>query len=441
MKKIESTFIVLLAALSVFWLLAEGFPTSAFSSFASWRGLLYYSGIIAIGAMSGSLILSARWKFLEPYLGGLDKMYRLHKWLGITGLVFSVVHWLSKQAPFWISPPTGPRPPHETPAAQASAILNFFQNMKGPAEGLGNPGFYILILLVILALVKWFPYRYFFKTHRILAVVYLVLAFHSLVLMKFNYWETLLGASTGILLLAGTVAAFTSLFRQIGTSNRAFGKITGLKHHAGVEVVQIDVKLASTWAGHSSGQFAFVTLHEKEGAHPFTISSHWNGDGNLSFLVKNLGDYTAKLPGALKIGADVSVEGPYGEFKFENGKKRQIWIGAGIGITPFVARMTEIAAKPDGRAVDLFHATSVYEESAIAALRKDVEASGVKLHLFADKKNGRIDAEQICAAVPDWSEADIWFCGPSGFAQSLRAGFIAKGLSVDSFHAELFEMR
>lgn len=31
---------------------------------------------------------------VEPLLDGLDKTYRLHKWQGITGLVFSVIHWL-----------------------------------------------------------------------------------------------------------------------------------------------------------------------------------------------------------------------------------------------------------------------------------------------------------------------------------------------------------
>jgi predicted ferric reductase len=38
------------------------------------------------------------------------------------------------------------------------------------------------------------------------------------------------------------------------------------------------------------------------------------------------------------------VEGPYGCFDFEDGQPHQIWIGAGIGITPFVARMKQRAA-------------------------------------------------------------------------------------------------
>jgi hypothetical protein len=33
------------------------------------------------------------------WLGGLDKMYRLHKWLGMTALGVGAVHWLWVQGP------------------------------------------------------------------------------------------------------------------------------------------------------------------------------------------------------------------------------------------------------------------------------------------------------------------------------------------------------
>ena len=45
-----------------------------------------------------------------------------------------------------------------------------------------------------------------------------------------------------------------------------------------------------------------------------------------------------------RIGQPVTVEGPYGRFTFDDGAERQIWIGGGIGIAPFVARMKALAA-------------------------------------------------------------------------------------------------
>ena len=81
---------------------------------------------------------------------------------------------------------------------------------------MGEWAFYAAVVLIVLALVKRFPYRYFFKTHGLLAVAYLVLVFHSLVLMKFSYWGEVIGPFMAVLMLAGTVAALVSLFRAVG---------------------------------------------------------------------------------------------------------------------------------------------------------------------------------------------------------------------------------
>ena len=137
----------------------------------------------------------------------------------------------------------------------------------------------------------------------------------------------------------------------------------------------------------------------------------------------------------------VTVEGPYGCFDFEDAQPQQIWIGAGIGITPFIARMQQRAAQPDGKAIDLFHPTADFDAQAIERLRADAQAGGVKLHLLVNGKDGRLNGERIRAAVPQWQSASIWFCGPPGFGQALRADFVAHGLPAERFHQELFEMR
>jgi hmp protein len=48
------------------------------------RNLLsQFTGSISILAMSACMILAMRPKILETPLGGLDKIYRLHKWFGL----------------------------------------------------------------------------------------------------------------------------------------------------------------------------------------------------------------------------------------------------------------------------------------------------------------------------------------------------------------------
>lgn len=138
----------------------------------------------------------------------------------------------------------------------------------------------------------------------------------------------------------------------------------------------------------------------------------------------------------------VTFEGPHGCFDFEDDRQRQIWVGAGIGITPFVARMKQLATQPGQRAIDLFHSTAVHEPEAIAKLEADARVAGVRLHVIADDRgDAQLDGRRIRAAVADWASASLWFCGPARFGQSLRRDFLAQGLAASRFHQELFEMR
>ena len=442
MKNIKITYLVLIVALTVLWLLADTLLAADYEFFALRASLVNYTGIIGMAAMSVGMMLAVRPVLVEPYLGGLDKMYRLHKWLGVTGLAFSVIHWLWAKGPKWmIGWGWMERPVRHPPAEQPVAIFQFFQSQRGLAETIGEWAFYVAVVLIVLALWKKFPYRYFFKTHRLLAIVYLFLVFHSVVLMKFTYWGEVIGPVMALLMIGGTVAAFVSLFRKVGFSRRAVGVIEELVRHPDNRVLKVALALRDRWSGHEAGQFAFVTFDPIEGPHPYTISSAWNGDGKMFFLIKGIGDYTETLPEALRVGDLVTVEGPYGRFDFSGDKSRQIWVAGGIGITPFIARLQALANQADGKTIDLFYSTSAPDEGFISRVRQRAEAAGVRLHVLVATKDGRLNAERICQAVPEWQSADLWFCGPAGFGQALREDFTAKGLSPDDFHQELFDMR
>ena len=370
-------------------------------------------------------------------------MYRLHKWLGISGLVISIAHWLLAQGTKWTvgwgwlqRPVRGPRP-----ALLDAPIQQFFSSQRGLAESIGEWAFYAAVLLMVLALVKWFPYRHFFKTHHLLSVAYLALVWHSVILLKFDYWTGVLGPVMGLLMAAGTVAALMVLFRRVAVGRQVVGEVVGIRRHESLNVIEVDIQCKGRWAGHDSGQFAFVTLHAEEGPHPYTISSAWTGDGRITFIIKALGDYTGTLSERVRIGDVVKLEGPYGQFNFQGPQKRQIWVGAGIGITPFIARMKALAAASDGKTIDLFHPTAVYDEHAIGLMTRDAEAAGVRLHVLWSQRDGLLNAARLTGQVPDWQDADIWFCGPAPFGQSLKKDLIAMGLPQGRFHQELFQMR
>jgi predicted ferric reductase len=442
MTHIKLGFVGLLAALIGLWLLADPLAAPPEGFFALRTSSIYGTGIVGIGVMSVALMLAARPVFVEPWLGGLDKMYRLHKWLGIAGLAMAVLHWLATQAPKWgVALGWLERPARQHGPEPAAAVFQFFNNQRGLAEGVGEWACYAAVALIALALVKRFPYRLFFKTHRLLAVAYLALVFHAVVLMKFSFWGKAVGPVLALLMLGGSVAALVILLGRVGLARRAVGVVENVTRHADLQVLEVAARLQSRWAGHEAGQFVFVTFDEAEGPHPFTVSSAWKGDGRLLFFIKALGDYTKALPARLKPGDLMKVEGPYGQFNFGGDKPRQIWVGGGIGITPFIARMKSLAQAPDGKEIDLFHTSQILDEAAFALLATDALAAHVRLHLMVDARDGRLDGARICREVPDWKSGEVWFCGPAGFGRALQRDLGARGLAEADFHQELFAMR
>lgn len=387
------------------------------------------TGLLSLGMMAFSVILATRPRWMEGGIGGLDKMYRLHKWLGIGALVVAIVHWQFR---------TGGH--HRFGLGGGAETL--FPALAGPARGLAEPALIVMIVLIAMALIKLIPYCTFRRCHVVMAGLFILFAFHSLVLMRPDYWPTPFGWATVALSVAGTIASVMSIVRHFRGAPGAEARVVGSRYYPELKVLEVDLAVDERWKGHRPGQFAFITTDVREGGHPFTLSTAWDpATRRIGFIAKELGDFTAGLRRAFRDGACVKIEGPYGRFTFDSARPHQIWIGAGIGITPFIARMRERAARPSQTPVDLFHATRSVSEPALDRLRADAEAAGVRLHVKVSVRDGRLDARQIMDAVPDWKTASVWFCGPADFGVRLRKDLVAAGLPPSEFHQELFEMR
>lgn len=444
MRPIKLTLIGLLVLMSVLWVAAEPGFVSASGIFGIRTFAVQYTGVLAMSVMSVAMLLALRPRWPERWLGGLDKMYRLHKWLGITGLVLAIVHWLWTQAPKWAvgygllaRPERGPRP-EITNTLEAT-----LRSLRGTAEGLGEWAFYGAVALIAVALIPAISYWLFYKTHRLIAVAYLVLVFHAVVLLNFADWTTPLGLVMALLLAGGTWSAITVLLRRVGAGRKVTGTIARLTPFPGVKALAIVIDVPTGWPGHKPGQFAFAESSPTEGPHPYTIASAWDpAQRQITFVARELGDHTRRLKEKLSVGQSVTIEGPYGCFTFADDRP-QIWVGGGIGVTPFIARMTELAARgtpaPD---VHLFLATADVDDDALARLEAMAEAAGVRFHLIVSGRDERLTADRLTALVPHWQETSVWFCGPAAFGAALKTGLAAKGFPVRTrFHQELFQMR
>src|SRR3546814_10345181 len=94
--------------------------------------------------MSVAMVLAVRPRRFERFFDGLDKTYRLHKWLGISALVIAIFHWGWGQIPKWLVGFGW----LEKPARRAGegqmheGIFALLQRFRGLAETIGEWAFY-----------------------------------------------------------------------------------------------------------------------------------------------------------------------------------------------------------------------------------------------------------------------------------------------------------
>ncbi|MEZ9541941.1 ferric reductase-like transmembrane domain-containing protein [Vibrio sp. 10N.286.48.C11] len=444
MKSIHYAFLTIMLVICGLWLTTAGAQATLAEFWSIRKSLLFETGIIATAAMSITVLLAVRHLFPDSFLDGLDKRYRLHKWLGIVAFSAAVAHWLIKTAPKWmidlglLTKPVKNKVLSDAPVSWFYEFTDFQQHF---AKDIGEWAFYLFVALSLLILIKKIPYKQARQSHKLMAVVYLAIAYHSFILMKIEDWSTPVGVLMAVLLLLGTLGALTSLFGQIGYSKKTYGEISELRRYKDNKVLAVTIRPTTPWAGHQPGQFAFVTFDKKEGAHPFSIASDWAEQKGISFKIKQIGDYVNTLPATLSVGQEVVIEGPYGNFNFSSDKAQQIWVAGGIGIAPFFSKLEQLAGQRKPQNIDLFYATAMPDADFINKLQALADNARIRLHITNTKQQGYLTAQAIETFISDLHSTDFWVCGPAKLGDALKSHFVGNGLHHSDFHQELFEMR
>lgn len=429
MKNIKFTLFAFLVGIFALWLFATPFPDK-WGVFPVRNLLLQFTGSISILAMSACMILAVRPKMLEELFGGLDKMYRLHKWLGIVALSGSILHWTSKQFPKWLVKLglfDGKKPPRPL-MQEVLTLKDWLVTQRHFAEEVGEIAFYVAVVLLVIALIKLIPYRWFAKLHILIVPVYLALVWHTIVLANFTYWAQPLGWLLATALFFGSICSLLALFKRIGKPQTA--TVTAMNQNGSLLSLTLN---APKWQGHQAGQFLFLRAHGE--SHPFTIASNWNPENQqINLIIKDLGDYTHRLPQRLNIGDTVQIDGAYGHFNFSD-KNEQIWVSNGIGFTPFLARLKELAKQPSNQPIDWFHTDRNLSAEIIDQWKDLAQQANVTFH-YIPSETQRLSADYIAQSIQNSETCSLWLCGSRSFTSS-----IAGNLKTRSLHQELFEFR
>ena len=401
---------------------------------------LYLSGLLSIGLMSVTLMLATRPAWLEAPFNGLDQIYRLHKWTGILAVFFAALHWLIEMGDDLVKSlfGRGGRLPEQD-------FSGFVDMMRDGAEAVGEWAVYLVFAMLVLTLWKRFPYKIWRYLHRAMPVLYLLVVFHAVWLAPIAWWQQPVGLLMALLLMGGSVASILSLSGKVGHSRQVQGSIQSISTST-MGITEVECQLEQKWKGHRAGQFAFVTFDRREGAHPFTIANSDQGNGQVTFQIKALGDYTKHLDHKLKIGQSVTIEGPYGKFNFKQRKPNaeQIWIAGGIGITPFLAWLEALQNQPEQSPVAQLHYCT--RDSATDPFVKRLQLAcssltGIQLHVHDSNQGKKLTADQLLTQHPRKGAMEVWFCGPAALAKILEKELRERLEGSLFFRQEAFELR
>lgn len=463
-QRLGPVILVVLTTLAL-WLAGKWYYADWFAN--PYKYAAKAASLSATVLMCACVVLSTRWKFLERFFGGLDKVYQVHKRLGRWSFFLILFH------PVFLAV-------DRLPDAPAFLRAMWFLNPEGDRYLWGqNAGVLALLLFALLiTLTLWMkiPYHFWKRTHEYFGLVLLMVGVHIfLVQADVARYPFLTVWIYGLLGLAlGSFLYIRFLYRSFGPRFAYF--VYGLESEG--DILEVTLAPQDRKMNFRPGQFVYLVVRQPgitPEPHPYSIASGYNLEARLKLGIKQLGDHTSSLA-RLHLGDPVTLYGPYGHFSdaFLAADRDCVFVGGGIGITPFIG-MWHVALHSEERhdlnqvpapirklhpeilktwkspRVALFYVCRTHEEASFDNdIRNEVilsrfhgfprlERRGHHYELYLSSRQGRISAAYIDRQTPGGvKDKYVFLCGPAGMTDDLTRQFAAMGLTASQIIVEDF---
>jgi len=392
-------------------------------------------GTLSLTMLVAQLMFSSRIRILETGIG-LDTLMVWHRWNAkfLTLLVF-------------LHPPLVHYGPLMQLGLEMPAIIQAMQ-----------PGHYMGVLALTLILLTVFvsiysermriPYHWWRALHYGVYAIILFGFMHGMMVSSniasrnwvFWWW----------LILAFTITALT-IYRFLFRPSRAY------KEYRVVRVVQetpdvrsIYLKTNSTPMVYAPGQFAFVRFFSRglsKEEHHFTLSASPTSN-EISFTVKELGDYTGQLD-LLREGDKALVDGPYGVFSNQGEHGPFVFIAGGVGITPIMSMLRAMAKTSFREKATLIYGSRTksevvfYEE--LTEFAKKFENFTLIMVYSAEEVTGAyhgfITQEILQKEITTPTEQSYFLCGPKPMTRGIVKQLKTLNVPPSKIRTEVFSLK
>jgi ferredoxin-NADP reductase len=205
------------------------------------------------------------------------------------------------------------------------------------------------------------------------------------------------------------------------------------------------------------GQYVVLRLRATVGRPPLFRSYSLSGPPSaeryrISVKVEPNGEAGIYLREHIRVGDALDVSSPRGSFVLQPGERPVVLLSAGIGATPVLGMLYELAATHSTRQIWWLHAARDGQHHPFAAeVRRLMPelAHGRSYVCYSrpgenDRMGSDFDATghlsgSVFAGVGVPREADVYLCGPTRFMADMKEALATSGVTPESIHAELFD--
>lgn len=374
-------------------------------------------GALSMSSMALTLILAARWRIVDRIMGGPDKSYVAHRWLGFFAVGGALVHW----------------------GLASSVGAGILPVLAESGEEFGTIAAIGLLVMTAAALVRVIPYHLWKASHMLMGPIFVLATYHTFFVAS----PLDIGAAPWTLMAAvsllGLVAWGQTMLRKLQPT-RLLTVETATPFAGGVDVT---LRAETPLSPFQPGQFATLAWNAARAeAHPFTIAG---GDQtSRRFIIRSAGDWTDDFVKTIQPGEQLRVGRAVGRFLPQVAAKRpeQLWVAGGVGIAPFLAALERM--EPDASA----RLTLVYcvRSRASAGAIVDVERHAARLPqldliVASDRRGDRLTAVRLTDLSRTMDmDTQVYLCGPEAL-KDLVTSVWQKQTMKGRVHTERFDFR
>ncbi|MEX0340832.1 MAG: ferric reductase-like transmembrane domain-containing protein, partial [Arenibacterium sp.] len=410
-------FLAVTLPLILSWIFG-GPPRALHQELASGLGILAFSMILA------EFVLSGRFKSMSKGVG-MDVIMRFHQVMARTALAFALLH------PFlYQSTPAGGQRPWD-PTRQLTITTDFSALSSGIAA------FLILPCLVFLAIGRS-RLEYKYETWRLIhgmaaLLIALLLLHHTTYAGRYGshpvmtwFWVAMTGFAVGSLLYVYVLVPLVGTSRAWRVSSVT--RLTPKQWEVNV------IPVGGHRLDYVAGQFVWLNLGHSSFSmkeNPFSICSAPASGAELSFMIKELGDFTNTV-GDVETDTVAYLDGPYGNLCIEGRSEPGVaLLAGGVGLSPLLGILRQMRLTGDRRKVKMIYGNRKADQ---IAYREELGAQNVTYVLSEppkdwDGETGLID-EALLDRVFASEEYRDWvfvMCGPAVMMNVVEDHLIRRG--------------